>query len=368
MLERSGRVEKLAVCAMARRTTWDVLQPRASRETARLAQKPVAVAREPDRRPHSDPRPFLAAVGQRVRLALRNGFTLEESLTSPSARMTCSSGARAPSSSCRCTPSSPGRRWPTRPHLPPESVVTAWSPAVPWGASMPLAFALVVSLTAGASPTGSSATFAKLAEQFIHESLALSPVTASQAGYHQHRDSRTGKTVALDAVLDDVSPAGMARQRTFLLGWRDRLEKQVPRASLGLQDSVDRRLLDDQIAATLLDLDRIQSFQHNPTVYVEMLGSGLFQPLSDDYAPKDVRLSHILSRIAEVPRFLRQARENLTDSDPIYVKVAIEENEGNVQLIETTIGKEIPTGSPLRARFDQVAPPPSAPAARSRPS
>ena len=81
VLERSGRVEKLAVCAVARRTTWDVLLPRLARD-ARLAQKPVPVAREPDRRPHSDPRPFLPAVGQRVRLVLRNGFSLEEPLTS----------------------------------------------------------------------------------------------------------------------------------------------------------------------------------------------------------------------------------------------------------------------------------------------
>jgi len=81
VLERSGRVEKLSVCAVARRATWDVLLPRLPRD-ARLAQKPVPVAREPDRRPHSDPRPFLPAVGQRVRLTLRNGFTLEEPLTS----------------------------------------------------------------------------------------------------------------------------------------------------------------------------------------------------------------------------------------------------------------------------------------------
>jgi len=81
VLERSGRVEKLAVCAVARRATWDVLLPRLARD-ARLAQKPVPVAREPDRRPHSDPRPFLPAVGQRVRLVLRNGFSLEEPLTS----------------------------------------------------------------------------------------------------------------------------------------------------------------------------------------------------------------------------------------------------------------------------------------------
>ncbi len=81
VLERSGRVEKLAVCAVARRSTWDVLLPRLVRD-ARLAQKPVSVAREPDRRPHSDPRPFLTAAGQRIRLVLRNGFTLEDTLTS----------------------------------------------------------------------------------------------------------------------------------------------------------------------------------------------------------------------------------------------------------------------------------------------
>ena len=51
--------------------------------------------------------------------------------------------------------------------------------------------------------------FAKLSEEFIHETLALSPSSASQAGYHQHVDPKTGKTIALDALLDDVSPAGM---------------------------------------------------------------------------------------------------------------------------------------------------------------
>jgi len=33
-----------------------------------------------------------------------------------------------------------------------------------------------------------SGKFAKLSEEFIHETLALSPSSASQAGYHQHLD------------------------------------------------------------------------------------------------------------------------------------------------------------------------------------
>jgi uncharacterized protein (DUF885 family) len=202
----------------------------------------------------------------------------------------------------------------------------------------------------------SSAKFAQLTEEFIHQSLALSPASASQAGYHQHFDPKTGKTIALDALLDDVSAAGMAEQRRVYTQWRQRFRSETPLAALGVEDAADWQLMDDQIALSLLEWDRIQNYKHNPTVYVELLGGALFQPLTDDYAPEEVRLGHILSRMAASPRFLDQAREQLTDADPIFIKVAIEENDGNVDLIQNTIAAAIPAGSKLKAQFDQVAP------------
>lgn len=207
------------------------------------------------------------------------------------------------------------------------------------------------------STAESSGKFAKLSEEFIHETLALSPSAASQAGYHQHVDPKTGKTIALDALLDDVSETGMAEQRRVYAQWRQRFHGETPVGSLGVQDAADWRLIDDQIGQTLLELDRIQNYKHNPTVYVELLGGALFQPLSDDYAPKDVRLGHILSRIEAIPHFLEQAHSELVDADPIFIKVAIEENEGNVDLIQNTIAAEIPSDSKLKTQFDRVAPP-----------
>src|SRR5258708_22900532 len=55
-----------------------------------------------------------------------------------------------------------------------------------------------------------NAKFLVMADQFVKESLALSPVNASQAGYHQHVDAKTGKTIMLDAELDDAGAAGVA--------------------------------------------------------------------------------------------------------------------------------------------------------------
>jgi uncharacterized protein (DUF885 family) len=204
---------------------------------------------------------------------------------------------------------------------------------------------------------GTDPKFAKLVEAFLDESLTLSPSTASQAGYHKHMDKKTGQTIELDALLDDVGREAIVAQRQFYTSSRERFRKQTPLSSLGPQDAADWQVIDDQIGLNLLELDRIQSYRHNATNYVELIGSALFQPFTDEYAPKDVRLGHILSRISQIPRFLDQAKKQLLDSDPIYIKVAVEENEGNIGLIQDTIAADIPAGSALKAEYDKVAPP-----------
>ena len=233
-----------------------------------------------------------------------------------------------------------------------------------WESVMQMRFLAVLVLSASAlgaqlAPAAPQANekFAKLSEEFIHETLALSPSSASQAGYHKHVDAKTGRTIALDSLLDDVSPEGFARQRRVYEQWRGRFHTETPVASLGAQDAADWRLIDDQIGLNLLELDRIQNYKHNPTVYVELLGGAFFQPLTDDYAAEDVRLGDVLSRVAATPTFLDQARTELVDADPIFIKVAVEENEGNINLIQDTIAAAVAKHPELKARFDQVAPP-----------
>ncbi|WP_348260737.1 DUF885 domain-containing protein [Telmatobacter sp. DSM 110680] len=203
----------------------------------------------------------------------------------------------------------------------------------------------------------SNAEFAKLSEQFVHETLALSPASASQAGYHKHVDPKTGKTIALDSQLDDVSPDGIANQRSVYAKWRERFHNETPVASLGAEDAADWHLIDDQIGQSLLEFDHIQNYRHNPTEYVELIGASLFQPLTDDYATEDIRLSDVVSRVQATPRFLDQAKSELLDADPIFIKVAIEENEGNVDLIQETIAAAVSKHPELKQRFDQAAPP-----------
>ena len=72
-----------------------------------------------------------------------------------------------------------------------------------------------------------NARFNKLADQFLKEQLAMNPTSASEAGYHKHR-AADGKTIELDALLDDFSPSAMLRQVVFYKRWQARFAKETP--------------------------------------------------------------------------------------------------------------------------------------------
>ncbi|HXJ16995.1 MAG TPA: DUF885 domain-containing protein [Candidatus Polarisedimenticolia bacterium] len=216
---------------------------------------------------------------------------------------------------------------------------------------------LAPEVNVSSSSESESQKFAELSDRFMKDSLALSPVSATAAGYHKHLDPKTGKTIELDALLDDMSMQAINKQRDFYAAWRERFRTETPPAALDPQDAADWHLLDDQIGLTLLEFDHIQSYRHHPTVPVELIGNAIFLPLTQTYAPKDVRIGHVLSRVQQVPRLLDQVKRYLSDADPVFVKTAIEENDGNIDLIQHTLAGEIAPGSALKTEYDRVAPP-----------
>ncbi len=195
--------------------------------------------------------------------------------------------------------------------------------------------------------------FSALAQSFLEEMLALSPTTATYAGFHRYRDPKTGREIQLDELLDDMSAAGLKKQRAALERYLRRFQKEVNREALNAEDRADYDLIQDQIALSLLELDNIQNYRHNPTVYVELAGNALFLPMVLEYAPKEERFRHIIARLKRVPALLRQARQNLVDTDPIYTKVALEENEGNVGLVKEALASQAPTA--LKKEYDAAA-------------
>jgi uncharacterized protein (DUF885 family) len=209
--------------------------------------------------------------------------------------------------------------------------------------------AAMVVLTGCGQTRPEPSSWPKMAEEFVYTSLANSPVTATGAGYHVHNGVR------LDAQIDDYSSAAIAKQRQWYLDFRQRLGRTVDPAHLTAEEQADFTLINDQLSLALLEMDTIQSYRHNPTLYVELAGNALYSPFVLHYAPEPERFGHIISRLRQIPRLLGQAKENLASSPEVWTRTARQENDGNIALVDSELRKACPAN--LAGDYGQAAGP-----------
>ncbi len=210
-----------------------------------------------------------------------------------------------------------------------------------------LAVLALAALAAGCRRNPSE-QLSRLSEEYVYTTLSFSPSGATSAGLHQYNK------VDLDDRLDDLSSASLDRQRHFYEDFLDRL-RRLPTRQLSAEDRADATILEDQAKLALLDLNEIHSALHSPTTYVETLGNAFFAPFVLEYAPQPDRIRHIIARLQKVPLFLDQASTNLISSPSIWTGVAIEENQGNIDLVDKTIRAAVPAD--MRDAYARAATP-----------
>ena len=105
-----------------------------------------------------------------------------------------------------------------------------------WRNSQALLSLILFAVGCGKSP---SEKLTALSEEFVYNSLAFSPSSATAAGLHEYQKLK------LDEMLDDFSESSRARQRTFYEKFREQLS-QLNTSELTPEDRADLTILQDQ--------------------------------------------------------------------------------------------------------------------------
>lgn len=146
-----------------------------------------------------------------------------------------------------------------------------------------------------------------MTEEYVYVSLSFSPVDASALGYHRHAG------VVLDEALDDVSEAAMKRRRAFVAQFAKGL-RRTDVAKLTPEDRADYRTIQASLAAQLDELNRRQTYKHDPGVYVGLIHRAVQGAIRVPDAPEEARAFYVVRRLEAVPATLDQARRNLVDT------------------------------------------------------
>jgi len=194
-----------------------------------------------------------------------------------------------------------------------------------------LSFLVVLSQMAGLVTVSAGVTFdqqfEQLAERYLDEFPALSPVSATALGDHR-----------FDSQLNKVSAEARAQKRAFCRKYLVQLSKINP-AKLCRVNQVDYALLEHNLEGRLWRLETLQEWAWNPIVYPRLSGGAIYSLMARDFAPLTTRLEHAADRLEQFPRLFRQIRATLEPKrvPQIHAETAIKQNRGVLSILDNLV-------------------------------
>ncbi len=168
--------------------------------------------------------------------------------------------------------------------------------------------------------TGAAATeLDKLAADYLDDLMRRHPDTATGLGDHR-----------FDDLLPDDSGQARADERRALDGFAARLE-HIDTARLSAEMQVDAAMLADGIARRVFEIDELCEHAWNPLRTNP--GKAVYLLLARDFAPLPDRLAALAGRLAQIPRALEIARDQLKAMPKVHLETAIGQFDGTIKLV-----------------------------------
>ena len=157
---------------------------------------------------------------------------------------------------------------------------------------------------------------------YLHEAL---PSYAGLDGVHAHDD-----------LLEDLSRQAIDAHVSTLSGFGRRLHQIDPTHLSGVE-RVDHPIVAAGIEARMYEAEVVRSWERNPQIYAEIIGSSLAGQALFAYAPEAERARRVVSKLRQVPRVVQAARDNIKECPGIFVKIGLESWRGTLRFIESEL-------------------------------
>ncbi len=157
---------------------------------------------------------------------------------------------------------------------------------------------------------------------YLHE---VFPSQASLDGVHLHDD-----------LLEDLSRPAIDAHIRAMSGFSRRL-RQIDAGQLPSTERIEHPIVGANIEARMFDFETVRSWDRNPQLYADAIGTSLASQALFAYAPEAERARRIVSKLRQVPRLVQAARDNIKESPGIFVKIGLETWRGTLKFIETDL-------------------------------
>jgi uncharacterized protein (DUF885 family) len=166
------------------------------------------------------------------------------------------------------------------------------------------------------------------------------PSQASLDGVHIHDD-----------LLEDFGRSALDAHTRALAGFGRRLQ-QIDPELLPRTEKVEHAIVTSNVEGRMHELETVRTWERNPQVYADALGTSLASQALFSYAPEAERARRIVSKLRQAPRLVQAARDNIRECPGIFVKIGLETWRGTLKFIEADLPRAFSTLDDLHILAD----------------
>ncbi|MCK4556769.1 MAG: DUF885 domain-containing protein [Candidatus Aminicenantes bacterium] len=182
---------------------------------------------------------------------------------------------------------------------------------------IPLAIFLIVFSSTGplmSSKDGEDSKFQKTLEKYLNEHWKFYPTAATLAGFHDY-----------DSKLEDFSEKNLEKRIDVLDTYNKEFAAEIDRNKLSTEVLIDYEMMLDALGLEILKNENLLPWEYDPIFYNEIFINCIQSLFAKEFAPLETRAKNAVERLKDLPKFIKQAKENLKTPPLLYTETAIQQ-------------------------------------------
>jgi len=154
--------------------------------------------------------------------------------------------------------------------------------------------------------------FLKFLDGYFDALWKFYPTMGTLQGYHKY-----------DNKLEDLKSGNIEKRHDELDQLNQDLVAKIDRTKLSPEFQIDHAMMVDGLDRELIKHENLIPWEYNPLFYNSIISNCVRSLLTKEFAPLDERAKNAIERLKNLPKLIKQAKENLKTPAQIYTETAI---------------------------------------------
>lgn len=163
-------------------------------------------------------------------------------------------------------------------------------------------------------------------KEYLDQRFALRPMSATEMGDHR-----------FDAQLEDLTPEGRAKWLEQTRKTLQNLPAAVEYQKLSRPSQIDYEILRHSLQAEEWLTENFHPFEEDTRSYNGYINDSTYLLLTQSTLPKETNIANCIARMAQIPRIVAAAKQNLKNPPRVHTETAIKQNRGAIGFYERDI-------------------------------